>query len=415
MYWEPHVKAKRLIQAFFVGMLFCVLPLPAEDVAIFQELFQQQRALAERSLREEVDAMAEKYVQSLRKLEEPILESGDLDLVLALKKALAEFEQDLPTVQGAPLSEYAPFQRMQDTWVRLYQQWQVKRAVKLTELVQQYDRMLESQQVKATQTDQIDLALSIRAERERLQTDEELINLRELATSPEKAQPPSGPVGGQVPILASLQPQTVLFYTFDRDEREKVTDRSPARNHGKLTAAEWVQQGKRGGGMRFARDNAQIVIENNESLQLTGDLTISFWMYAEEFGDRRNPLNKSFGGEYTMTMELDGKLTFYHGIAGRNAHPYQGVQTDAKIPKDTWVHVCLVRSLSEKTVTWYFNGKRVAREGYEYPENKAAGSAVTLGRGYAGPFRGVLDDFVMLKVALPEASVLRLYQSLGGR
>jgi len=387
----------------------------AESVEVFQMLFQQQRDLVERSLREEVEAMAAKYDQSVAKLEGPIREMGDLDLLLALQNARVSFREGLPTAQGEPLSGYAPFQRLQETWLRLYDQWSLRRAVRITELVAQYDRMLESQQVNATRSDQIEFALEIRAERERLQADEELAALRALAEKAESEPPSVTPVGPQVPILASLQAQTVLFYTFDRDERERVTDRSPARNHGKMEEATWVRQGKRGGGMQFDKDQSRILIENNEHLQITGDLTLSFWMYPEELGLRRNPINKSYGGEYTMTLEPDGVINFYHGIAGKNEHPYQGFGTSEKVKQDTWTHVCLVRSVEEKKLIWYMNGTKVQETDSTYDEAKASQSPVTLGKGYVGSFRGILDDVLILKTDLSESQVRRLYQSLGGR
>ncbi|GEM_PF-2865051 len=415
MCWAPLGNANR--SWWELGILCLALSggLRAESVEVFQMLFQKQRDLAERSLQEEVQAVAVKYDQSVAKLEKPVQELGDLDLLLALQNARKSFQTGLPTEQGAPLNAYPPFQRLQDTWLRFYSQWQIRRAVRLTELVDQYDRMLQSQEVRATQSGEIDFALAVRTERERIKADEELNGLRAMAAEVEEEGTPTAPPERQVPLLAALQSQTVLYLSFDRDERERVTDRSPARNHGKIDHAEWVRGGRRGGGMRFADDKAQLVIGNAESLQITGDLTISFWMYPEELGARRNPLNKSFGAEYTLTLEEDGRINFYHGLAGLNDQPYQGFTSAGKVKVNTWVHVCMVRSREEQRLTWYFDGKKAGEGDSKYGDVTPSASDVILGRGYAGAFRGILDDVLILKTDLREAQVRRLYQSLGGR
>jgi hypothetical protein len=386
-----------------------------QTVLDFRDLLDGQLTLIDRKFEEEIEALGEKYVASLQQLEEGIRAEGDLTTVLLLRKTIESFNANQPqSVEGA-LAENPAYMRLQGVWNSLFTQWDVRRSQSKLEVISRYDAMLEKQQTQATKEGEIDLAISIRDERNRLEESEEVARMRALVkeATPEVADP--GFVPGQSPLLSSYAQNMVLHYAFDRNQGDRVSDRGRYRKDGKGEALEWVANGKKGGAIRFNGNDAYIRVPNDKDLQITGPLTLSFWIFPEKFEARRNPINKAYGGEFTLTLEIEGNINFYYGTAGRDEPPYQGFGSSSKMPLKEWTHLCLVRDPDQKQLTWYMDGKKVSEAEMKYEEAKASGAPLTLGKGYAGAFLGMLDEVIILNKALDDRDVQRLYQSMGGR
>jgi prepilin-type N-terminal cleavage/methylation domain-containing protein len=141
---------------------------------------------------------------------------------------------------------------------------------------------------------------------------------------------------------------------------------------------------------------------NNNNLQITGDQTIEMWLYPTDLTARRNPINKAYGGEGTITQEIGGTFNYYWGTSGINAQPYQGVGTGSyAIALNKWSHVAVIRNLSatSKTIKWYFNGALIVTATASYSAATASSEAILIGAGYCSPYHGKIDS-------------LRLYNSV---
>jgi prepilin-type N-terminal cleavage/methylation domain-containing protein len=152
-----------------------------------------------------------------------------------------------------------------------------------------------------------------------------------------------------------------------------------------------------------------ISVPNNESIQTTGNQTISFWVYPVSFGVRRNPVAKAYGGEGSITQEISGALNYYYGTAGTDNTPYQGFGMTSPIELNKWTHLAVVRDLTNMRLYWYKNGVLVNQATALYAPAGASTANLLIGRGYAGTYDGYIDEVKIYGQALGLAQIEKLY------
>jgi len=407
-----------LFCAAIIGMPSLVKGQDPEQLAAFRDHLQARVVLIERRHTDEVRALQELYVSSIRSLAEQAVQAGDLDRVLLLRGTADLFEHEMPAPVSPPLQDDAAFRRLEQTWERHYAELRKRRAADLLRAYQNYAQMIEPLQRQWTQAGDIEAALAVQQERRRIEQLPEREQLEADAAwdPPPDETAPVDPSATGLPGLTIFQANMVLYLPFDqRDRGGRIFDRSRERHVGEAQRVEHEMRGRLGMAVRFASPEARIVIPTSESLQLTGNMTLSFWIRPERFEARRNPIEKAYGGEFTITQETDGHLNFYHGTAGANAQPYQGFNTGRPLPLNEWTHVVLVRDSRERKLTWYFDGTAVNETASQFAEAAASNQPVRIGQGYAGPFAGLLDEVLILNTALNARQVRQLYRILGGR
>jgi uncharacterized repeat protein (TIGR02543 family) len=154
---------------------------------------------------------------------------------------------------------------------------------------------------------------------------------------------------------------------------------------------------------------AYIEIPNNSTLQTSGNMTLSMWLYIRSFDKRQNPWSKAYGGEGAITIETTGKISYYYGIHGGNGLPYHTFRTEKILPLNEWVHVTVVRDFDEGALKWYFNGQNVKTSPTSYGYASTSELPVFLGTGYAGNFDGKIAIPILLPYALSPQQVNDLY------
>ena len=216
---------------------------------------------------------------------------------------------------------------------------------------------------------------------------------------------------------AAIDPATVVgMWLFDEGAGETAADSSANGNDGTLMEnPNWVA-GKFGQALEF--DGTSFVdMGNAESLQFAGTVTITFWMNAASVAaGRQNPLCKSYGGEGCLTLEPDGRMSFYWGDNGGNGQPYVEVERPAPgtFVDNEWTHVVEVRDVSKREYMVYKNGEVVATAEWNecgtHPCGDSTPSELNLliGSGYAGKFIGILDDVAIFNVALSEDDIMNI-------
>jgi hypothetical protein len=209
---------------------------------------------------------------------------------------------------------------------------------------------------------------------------------------------------------ARIDEDSILgMWLFDEGTGDTARDSSANGNDGQINGAQWID-GKFGKALSF--DGAESVDVGN--LQFAGDTTIVFWAKPENVAAaRQNILCKAYGGEGCLTMEPDGRLSFYWGDCGGNCDPYVEVARPeaGTFVDNEWIHVAEVRDVSIREYNMYKNGEIAATDTWAECGVHPCGDAVAsdlpllIGDGYAGKFIGIIDEVAIFNVVLSEDDI----------
>jgi hypothetical protein len=204
----------------------------------------------------------------------------------------------------------------------------------------------------------------------------------------------------------------VLLLTFEPStfDGSSAWDQGPHRHQARISGAK-PSRGPWGGALEFAAAGATATVANHPSLQTAGSSTLMMWLKPEQLGARRNPWNKSYGGEGTWTIEADGLVNGYYGTAGIDGDPYTQLVMPKALAPAEWVHLALVRDLEAKLVTWYRDGMAVESAAAAYPAVKASPNDITIGAGYAGAYVGLIDEVALWPRALAAREVKTVFDA----
>ena len=149
--------------------------------------------------------------------------------------------------------------------------------------------------------------------------------------------------------------------------------------------------------------NNQVLVSNSSDLQLTRDLTIEFWIKPEHHTTRQSIIEKALNGEYSIYLETDGDLSFYHGILGTGNDgvvnvDYKAIRMNQPLPMNEWSHVAITRDIVSGSLKWYVNGTQIiSLASFQEDANnvspiQASDLDVTIGTGVQAGFEGELRD-----------------------
>ena len=160
-------------------------------------------------------------------------------------------------------------------------------------------------------------------------------------------------------------------------------------------------------GMALTLDGSSdyVNLGNPSKLQITGDLTIQMWVKPSNFSERRNPIGKAYGGEYAITQETDGTLTFYNGQSGSNSGSYQQISTNSSLTLNEWNHITIVRDISSSQWSWYINGELTNQISMSNTSIIAGNNSVYIGEGYVYGYAGLIDEVRFWNTAITEQQI----------
>ncbi len=159
----------------------------------------------------------------------------------------------------------------------------------------------------------------------------------------------------------------------------------------------------------FDGDNDYIEVPNDSKLQIIHNQTICLWLKPSNFDSRKNPYEKAYGGEGTITQETSGRLTYYFGDGYGNHSPYQGFSSSTKLKQDYWNHACIVRDLKNMKLYWYINGVLTNTATSNFQNATASTNPIRIGKGYAGSYNGDIDEVEIYNIALDDKAVKDIY------
>lgn len=144
---------------------------------------------------------------------------------------------------------------------------------------------------------------------------------------------------------------------------------------------------------------------------VTGNQTLSMWLHPTSNAERHNPWNRAYGGEGTITQEIDGTLKYYYGTNGNDGSPYAQFTMTTPLPLGEDSMVTVVRDLSNTmTLKWYLNGALVNTQVATYGFAAESGAPVLIGAGYTENYSGRIDDIRQYATALSDDDVMMLYR-----
>ncbi len=150
---------------------------------------------------------------------------------------------------------------------------------------------------------------------------------------------------------------------------------------------------------------------NPSSLQLTGDMTISFWVYPTNIAQHReNAIDKAYCGEFALTQETSGRLSYFHGPNGAETGGYMSRGWDNIFSNDEWIHIVLTRKIASQSIRLYRNGEDLGEGGAGWVSPSVSNEPVTIGDGYAGDgFHGIIDEVQIYDNTLTITEIKQLY------
>ncbi len=221
----------------------------------------------------------------------------------------------------------------------------------------------------------------------------------------------------------------VLYYSFDQDEGEIVTDQSSNGNGGKVTRAKWMPQGKVGGAYDFSGNESACVSFDPKFLEGSRAMSVSVWFksYGDP-GDWEQIIGCSTEEDNVQTPV--SFLWFNRTGLGNNAHTRLLMHKDsgyresvAIVPSKStpffrdgnWHHVVL--TWDGTNATYYIDGvldaKKATGEGmlaYAIDRRSLIGNGWAFGRA-SHNFNGLIDEVMIFNRALQESEVREIHDS----
>ncbi len=171
-----------------------------------------------------------------------------------------------------------------------------------------------------------------------------------------------------------------------------------------------------GGALEFSDGDYYVNAGNDESIQVLGNQTIEMWLKPDNFTVRRNPWNKAYGGEGTITQEINGTLNYYWGTNGGDGSPYQGFNSNQALNLGEWNHVVIVRNITgDGLLRWYINGVETNRTTVSYNSAVASSASLLIGKGYTNAYDGLIDEVRLWSIARTSQQIEdNMYREVSG-
>jgi hypothetical protein len=214
----------------------------------------------------------------------------------------------------------------------------------------------------------------------------------------------------RAPTPLGLAQGLVGWWNFDGKtiSGTRVFEASGNDSYGTMTSGPRLVNGKLGQGMEFDGSNDYVEIGDPSSVKITGDITISAWVYHNSAQTTEGRIVSKWDPsmQYVMTINDDDTLT---------CTTYDGTIdiaiSTAAVTNNTWVHLSCVKNGS--TITAHING--VAYGTVQGGPTTQSTSPLKIGAGRDTgsvllPFQGQIDDVRVYNRALSADEIKRLYK-----
>lgn len=193
----------------------------------------------------------------------------------------------------------------------------------------------------------------------------------------------------------------VAAYNFEEASGTTVVDGSGKGNHGTISGATRITQGKFGKALSFDGVNDWVTVKDAASLDLTTGMTLEAWVYPTVFPSYwRSILQKEIDSYYLMA----GSNLDTPAAGGTYTSGNQNVYAGSSLPVNTWTHLAV--TYDSASVRLYINGALVANKAQTAPLTTSTG-ALRIGgsQAYGEFFQGRIDEARIYNRALSAAEI----------
>ena len=207
----------------------------------------------------------------------------------------------------------------------------------------------------------------------------------------------------KVPL--DLQRNVLAYYSFDRDGGTRAVDISGMDFHGTVRGAEYIEEGRLGGAMRFDGEDDFIQIAPEVSLRA---FTVAAWVRTQTSALNNRRIFMLDQGKACCAFESNTRGGTEFGVAGGSYDGATAVtEYDWRLEPGRWTHVAVTFTGSE--VRLYRDGVRT--ETGPVTMDRLTGTAYVGGMdAHDGRYwSGAIDEFAVFSRALTDGELEHLY------
>ncbi|GAW87850.1 hypothetical protein bplSymb_SCF21901P001 [Bathymodiolus platifrons methanotrophic gill symbiont] len=218
---------------------------------------------------------------------------------------------------------------------------------------------------------------------------------------------------------ASLTDGLVAYYKFENDASDSSGNGNDGTEHGGITYTTGVQ----GQAVKFDGVDDYIYVNHDESLNVSGDFSISFWLYRATNNGIQDILVKGRDCLNHYMFNASGSNAGSRGQAfnvGNGSWWCDGVSASTSFPINEWHHVTGIIDNTNGVIKYYLDGE-LESENSISPYTTTNSYPLIMGRHFTSSdgrlgiykyqFKGMLDEVRIYERALSEAEIQKLYNS----
>lgn len=291
--WPPRV---RLCSLLLVGALSALRPgfalaAPSPTLADYRATYEKELGKI-RTNNAPVVAADNDYVKTLDALQTDCKKRGDFENTMALIAEQKRFDATKMVPNQPPTNPPPVIAKAQADYRAALARAEIEREKQIAKLNTSYAKAIKELIKTYLAADKLVEAEAANKELKRAEAElkwaEETIKAASAVVdkpdTPSSGAPdsgsapaPGGNAAGNLP--ANLRQGLVLYYSFDKDEGNVVTDKSPERNAGMVHGAKWTAEGIVGGAYEFDGEKDYLTVKPKTHMQGVGDFSVSLWTY----------------------------------------------------------------------------------------------------------------------------------------
>ncbi len=240
-----------------------------------------------------------------------------------------------------------------------------------------------------------------------------------IATAYSNAKDVVGPsvIPGSVPTAYSIPAYTGEVKVTNFDGKIYVDSTAPQALLSPNQASLMVPSSTEVANFSGALANNVIEIPNPKQ-NLAGSMTIAFWIDPRNIdAGRLNPIAKEYWGEFALTVEIGGGMSYYQG-PNTSSSTYCALTNflpSNSLLNDTWKFVAITRSgngIVTNSILSYLNGSLETQGSCAGYPSAVSNTPISIGKQYTGyEYGGYMADVQIYNTTLSNTLISELYRN----